>query len=472
MTNFYQKDTIVARCTPHGESALALIRLSGDDTYRILRKVFLSKHHDISDKKAIHKMQILGDIVDFDSNETFDNVAVVFSNAPHSYTGEDALEISCHGNMVVVARIIRMCILCGARLAEPGEFTKRSFLNGKIDLAQAESVCELIRGKTETAYKFALRNLKGDLSNFIAKARENIISSLAEIEARLDFPEDDIALMKDDGIMSMLTDSRKMASDLINNSTKGRIFRDGAKVVIAGKPNSGKSSLLNTLSGLERAIVTPHPGTTRDVVEATLEIEGIPVTFLDTAGVHKSPEAIEAIGIEKAIGEIKNADLVLFVADSASLFDENDTLVYQEIKQNKHIVVLNKTDIPKSESCLTSDDLRKKLNIENVIEISALTRIGIRELEVEIKNALLGDNGRECGFDEESVLIANIRHIESLKKTCSALNEAIDGIKLHRQPELVAIDLRAALAPLDSILGLNADEEILNKIFESFCIGK
>lgn len=471
----YFEDTIVARATPSGESAIAIIRISGSNTLNIISKIFISNDSSINCQKFPHKKQILGTIFSSEeNNEKIDSCTIVFSKTPHSYTGEDTAEIYSHGNMLIVARIIDLCLKYGARIAEPGEFTKRAFLNGKMDLAQAEAVCEIIRSKTNTAQKFALKNLNGSLSKSIESIRKKIIESAAEIEARLDFPEDNIEEISDKRILENLEESKSFIYKLIQASFAGKIFSEGANVAIVGKPNTGKSSLFNALVKKERAIVTPHPGTTRDIIEVVLDIEGIPVKFIDTAGIRTDPEEIESIGIQKTFDEIQNADLILFLIDAAAKIDKNDLIIYNRINNNNFLIVLNKIDLIDCDEKIFLKDLGVEKNKINYIKVSALQKTGIDILEKLIAKTLLSKSETfdTFNFSDESIVIANLRHIENLRKSHKSIENAITGIVNKNHLELIAIDLRDSLEALDKILGIKSDEEILNYIFNNFCIGK
>ncbi len=470
--NSFFTDTIIARATPIGEGAIGMIRISGKETSAVLSAIF-KPDSNLYSEKIPHKKQILGNISDDINQDLIDSVTVLMSYAPNSYTGEDMAEICTHGNMIIVNRIIDLVLKHNVRIAEPGEFTKRAFLNGKIDLAQAEAVSEIIRSQTDVAQKFALKNLKGKLSDEINMLRHKLIICASEIEARIDFPDDDVGDIPDDKIMGILAETKVKINELIYTGYKARFFKSGANVVIVGKPNTGKSSLFNCLVGMERAIVTPHPGTTRDIIEVMLDIKGIPVKFLDTAGIRSNPEEIESIGIKKTLDEISNTDLIIWLIDSSSDIDQNDRLIYNQITDKNYIIALNKIDLQK----IKEGDIINQFGLtekNEIVKISALKKTGINILETFIYNNLIGydkDNSK-LNFADESLIIANMRHVELLKKSAESVENAILSIKTKKHFELIDIDLRASIQPLDSILGLNMDESIIEQIFNNFCIGK
>ncbi len=399
-------------------------------------------------------------------SEPIDDVVLTIFRAPHSYTGEDIAEFSCHGSMAVLKAALSAVLESGARLAEPGEFTKRAFLNGKIDLAQAEAVNDLIRARTDGSRRVALRQLDGDLSQSIKQISDRILGVIAAIEAAIDFPED-VHEPKPDWVKTEIEKAQESVDNLLASFGKGRVFREGLRVVIAGKVNVGKSSLLNALLRHARAIVTPIPGTTRDTIEESLEIEGIPIVAIDTAGLRATDDEVERIGVELAHKSMETADLVLMVLDASTLGEEIDIGIPKLTENTPIIVVLNKIDLVPdgSREKLIDECLRELGQGGRVVSASAAFNIGIEQLEREIASMAAANAG-------ESVIVSNIRHRQSLQAASDSLNHALATTASSQMIDLLSVDLTAARNALGLITGETATEDLLDRIFSEFCIGK
>ena len=447
------REPIVAIATPYGESAIGIVRLSGKRVLDIVKRFFKTKG-EIKPRYA-H----FGRLYD-EKGEELDEGILIYYKAPHSYTGEDMVELNLHGNPRILQRAVELFLNAGARLAEPGEFTKRAFLNGKLDLTQAEAVAELISAKTELARKVALKQLHGELSRYIRPLRDTLLELLAYVEADIEFAEEDIPTLTKEQVLEMVDKVLKGIEELLKTAKTGRFIREGIKLAIVGRPNVGKSSLFNALLKEERAIVTDIEGTTRDYIEETLQIKGIPVRLIDTAGIRETKDIVEKIGVERSKKKIEEADLVLFVIDGSREISEEDLKIYETIKNKERIIVVNKVDLP----------LKANLEIfkgENIIKVSALTGEGLEELSEEIL--------KKVGVQlEESVNIyVSLRHETLLKKAKEVLERFKEEYKNKDiSPEIAMLDLREASDYLGEILGDITTEDVLGKIFSTFCIGK
>lgn len=458
-----EEDTIAAISTPFGESGIGIVRVSGPLAEPIARRIFRTKR---GLKDFISHQFYYGEIIEPETNRRIDEVLAVIMRSPKTYTREDILEIHCHGGYLILQKVLELVIKEGARLAEPGEFTKRAFLNGRIDLTQAEAVIDMIKAKTEESLEIANQQLSGLLRSELISLKERLIENLSIIEANIDFPEEDIEQPRLDEIKKELLTIINKLDDWISSYNEGRIFREGVSCAIVGKPNVGKSSLLNVLLKEDRAIVTPIPGTTRDPIEEILNISGIPIRLIDTAGLRRPKDSIEEEGIKRAKRKVSDADLVLLIIDGSREIDEDDLDIFDEVKGKKKIVVLNKKDLlPK----VSIEDLRRKFEGEPIVAISALKNWGIDELKKEIYNTLIG---RGVKVSSDHLIISNIRHKLSLEKTKENLLNALNGIESELSLEFIAFEIRQALETLGEITGEITSEEILNRIFEQFCIGK
>jgi len=438
-----ENDTVAAIATPIGVGGVGVIRMSGPNSLTILQRIIESTSQEIEPRYTYH-----GWI------EDIDEIVFVYMKAPSSYTGEDVVEISCHGGIGVTRKVLESCIKNGARLAKNGEFTKRAFLMGKIDLAQAEAVINLINAKTEKGIEVAAGQLAGNLSNNINSLRDELIQTMAQIESSIDFPDD--IETDNEAIRKSILKTIEKTDKLISKAKYGKIIKEGITAVIAGKPNVGKSSLLNALLKEDRAIVSEESGTTRDTIEETVNILGIPLKIIDTAGIRHPTNKIEEFGIERTKKEIETAELVILMFDASKTnLEEEEKLLLETVKEKRTIKVLNKVD------------LGNKLELEGV-KISALTGEGIEKLEREIYAAAIEGNG----LAEGGPIIMNERHKECLMRAKESLQKAEESFKIGRETDLVEIDLKEAIEALGEVSGVGVAEEIINRIFEGFCVGK
>lgn len=459
-------DTIVAISTPLGYSGIGIVRLSGRDAIKIAEIVFFSPKGRKLGKTPTHRI-VYGHILDPENQEVIDEVLVSVMKSPNTYTREDVVEINCHGGPLPLRRTLEIILKQGARLAEPGEFTMRAFLNGRIDLAQSEAVLDIINSLTEQSQKVAMEQLKGGLSKRISEIRERLIEITAIVEAYIDFPEEEIEPPDQKDLRKRAEDIQLEIGELIKSSRYGLILRDGLKTAIIGKPNVGKSSLLNALLQHDRAIVTDIPGTTRDIIEEYLNMKGLPIRIMDTAGIREGGDIAEMEGVERSLKAMKKADLVLLVLDGSKELHETDLRLIDESKTKKTILVINKIDLPSRISM-------EKLPLDKpVVRISALKGEGLDALKEEIISTSLSPQVSQMITAKETggVLVTNERHIMALKKAHTSIASFLEGISLV-SPEILAIELREALDALGDITGITTPDDILNKIFSEFCIGK
>lgn len=455
-------DTICGIATPLGEGGISIIRVSGSDSLKIINKIFKGKNSsDILDMKS-YTMRY-GYICNIDSKVEIDEVIISYMKGPRSFTAEDVVEVNCHGGVVSTGRVLEEIIKAGARIAEPGEFTKRAFLNGRIDLSQAEAVMDIIRAKTDLSMKSAVMQSNGALSKEIGKLREYMLNTLALIEYSVDFTEDDeepdetIPIRVQEQLTVAIEDMKK----LLEGANEGRIIRDGLKLAIIGKPNVGKSSLLNCLLKEKRAIVTDIPGTTRDIIEEFISLDGIPVKITDTAGIRETEDEVEKIGVEKSREKIDEADLVVLMLDSSRPLEDEDREIIENVKDKKYVVLMNKNDLEKK---ISDEDIKE---LKNVIYISAKTGFGIDELKEKVKDLFF--NGE---VDSESMIISNNRHKQALYRALENCEEALDRVKSNEYLDLISIYVTSALKALGEITGSELEEDLINKIFSEFCVGK
>lgn len=448
-------NTIAAISTPAGNGGVGIIRISGNDSLKIIDKIF----------KPIKKGEIkpfslkLGHIID-EKGEIIDQVLVSYFKAPKSYTGEDICEINCHGGNIAMKKILELVLKSGAVLATGGEFTKRAFLNGKIDLTQAEAVIELINSKSDKESKASIKQLDGKLGKTIKNIEDNIISLLADIEANIDYPEyEDIEEVRREKIISVLEEQILELKKLEESFESGKVLKNGVLTAIIGKPNVGKSSLLNALLKEDRAIVTEIPGTTRDTIEEYVTIKGISLRLIDTAGIRKTEDIVENIGVEKSKKVLENAELVLLIIDGNVGITEEDKKLYEEIKEKPHIILINKIDL----NC-------KGIQLEdsNIIKISTKTGEGLEKLENKIEEMY---NIKSLDAENE-IIITNIRHKDLITKAVDGLEKAIKSIESGIPIDMISIDIKEAIKTLGEMLGESISEDVLNKIFEKFCVGK
>lgn len=455
-------DTIAAVATAMSSSGIGIIRVSGSDAIDIADKIFKSKKEGKTLKKAASHTVHYGVIQDGD--EVLDEVLVVVMRGPHSYTAEDTVEIDCHGGVLVVKKILEAVIRSGARPAEPGEFTKRAFLNGRIDLSQAEAVMDVINAKNDYAVKSSVSQLKGSVSRKVRKLREDILYQIAYIESALDDPEHISLDGYGDSLLKTLDPMIKDVEKLVRSADNGRVVSEGIKTVILGKPNAGKSSLMNVLLGEERAIVTDIAGTTRDTLEEQVRLHGISLNIVDTAGIRDTDDVVEQIGVLRAKSVADEADLIIYVVDGSCPLDENDEMIIELIQGRDAVVILNKTDL---DMVISAEQLQEKTG-HQVIAVSAKEETGIDLLEKTIQEMFYEGS---IDFNDE-VMITNVRH-----KT--ALQDALGGLMMVRQsimdgmPEdFLTIDLMDSYEQLGSIIGESVEDDLVNEIFSKFCMGK
>jgi len=455
----FNGDTIAAIATPPGIGGIGIIRISGPLAKNILTQLFQSKRATKEFKS--HKLYY-GHIIDPETREVVDEVLAVLMRAPHSYTGEDVVEIHAHGGPLILKKLLDLTLKAGARLAEPGEFTKRAFLNGRLDLTQAEAVIDVISARTERELKIATHQLQGYLSERIKKIRNCLREFKAHLEVAIDFPEEDIEIVPPKLWLSRIKkEVIEPIERLVKIYSENRALREGAVLAIVGKPNVGKSSLLNCLLKEERAIVTPIPGTTRDVIEEVLNINGVAIRIADTAGLRKTQDVVETIGVERAKEKISVADIILWVVDRSVPLEEEDREIFEEIKEKKTILVLNKCDLP---SVLDTEILKKEFNLP-IVSISALYHQGIEKLERIIFQQLLGNTS-------VPEFVPKLRHKQTLEKALMAARKAKEAVEKGLPPVFVSIDIQEALDALGEIIGETTPDDVLDVIFSQFCIGK
>lgn len=456
------EDTIAAIATAPGEGGIGVVRISGEKSRAILEQIFSREKNEYD---IIPRMMHYGFVCDNFSGELIDEVMAVYFKEPCSYTAEDVVEIQCHGSMVSLRKILSLVLKNGARIAEPGEFTKRAFLNGRLDLSQAEAVIDLIRAKSDKSFDVALNQLEGNFSKEIRQIRAELMNSLVNITVNIDYPDEDIEQLTFENIVSDLTSVRVKIEKMLQTSDTGRIMSEGLKISIIGKPNVGKSSLMNALLKETRAIVTSVPGTTRDTIEEMLTIRGIPVKLTDTAGIRETEDLIEKIGIEKSKEAFNNADLIIFMADRSRALDEEDFSILNHIRDKKAVVILNKTDLP---SAFDSVELEKHLPEACIIEASVANGDGIEELENVVENMVYGGEVKQSN----SMMVTNVRHKNLLEEADTSLGDAIEMAKACQPLELLEIDASRAYECLGAIIGEAVEEDIINEVFKRFCLGK
>lgn len=453
MTLMDSNDTIVALASGRGTAGVAVLRLSGPDALRVINDIFRAAR-----AKTIKPAQLTyGSVVD-SAGEVIDDCLVALMPAPHSFTGEDVAEIQCHGSSAVISRILDRCLEVGARIAQPGEYSRRAFLNGKMDLAQAEALTDLISAKSEAARRLALRQLRGGLSGRLRTINSMLLDAAAEIEAHIDFPEEDIPSMAQERILASIDDALSDMRRLLAGHNKARIKTDGARVVLAGEPNAGKSSLFNALVGRERAIVSPHPGTTRDTIEAVLDIGGLAITLVDTAGIRQGAEEIEQIGIDRSLEEIVGADLVLHLAEEGSNKSEPKWSELEGIGAERIVRVWTKCD-----------RIDKTDDFDNIpgLQLSSATGAGLSRLEMLLCRFLIGQDE-----DDPDAEMSRVRHAENLSHAAASAELARQAFSAGESGDLVMVDLREALSSIGEIFGERLDEQILDRVFSTFCLGK
>ncbi|WP_461613562.1 tRNA uridine-5-carboxymethylaminomethyl(34) synthesis GTPase MnmE [Clostridium sp. Marseille-QA1073] len=454
-------DTIAAVATTVGEGGVSIIRVSGDNSLKIVSSIFEGKNKRGLDDIKSYTMRY-GHIVDKDKNH-IDEVIVSYMKGPRSFTAEDVVEINCHGGIIATNRVMQEVLKAGARMAEPGEFSKRAFLNGRIDLSQAEAIVDIINAKTELSMKSALMQSEGGISKEIEVLRNDLLSTIAHIEATVDYPEDDLEEVTADMAVVKLNEVLLTINNLLDTADEGKILREGLNTVIVGKPNVGKSSLLNALTKENRAIVTDIPGTTRDVIEEYINISGVPIKIIDTAGIRETEDLVEKIGVEKSKEKINEADLIILILDNSRAIEEEDKEIIEYIKDKKYIVLLNKIDL---DGKINKDDLIG-LNSDYIFNVSIKTGENIEKIKECIKELFF--KGEIATND---IIITNTRHKEALFRAKENIESAIDALKNTFAIDLASIDIRNAWTILGQITGNTLEENIIDKIFSEFCLGK
>ena len=458
-------NTIAAIATATGAGGIGIIRMSGDKCFEILKKIFIPKDKNIDLDKVKGYTIKYGYIINPKNNEKIDEVLVSFFRSPKSYTTENMCEINSHGGTIVERKILEQCLLNGADLAQPGEFTKRAFLNGRIDLSQAESVIDIINAKSDNEATASFSQLQGRLSKEIGDIRDKLLDVMSDIEASIDYPEYDIEETTNEKAMKMLNEVKEKLIILEKSFENGKILKEGVKAVIVGKPNAGKSSLLNTILDEDRAIVSDYAGTTRDTIEEFINIDGVPLNIIDTAGIRDTSDQIEKIGVEKAINLIKDSDLVIAIFDISKKLDEEDFKILDLIKNKKSIILLNKCDLSQKndETILYMSNLNK-----TVIKTSMTTKNGIDELYKTISNMF---KNNEVDFND-GIIITNIRHRNQIHKAIEIITGTTSRREQNLPIDIIAIEIKNVLEELGEITGDNVSEDIINKIFSKFCLGK
>lgn len=457
-------DTIAAISTAPGEGAIGIVRISGDDAIRIADEVYRLKEKRLKEQPS-HTIHY-GHIVDPKNDEVIDEVMVTVLRAPKTFTREDVVEINCHGGIVAINRILQLVLRMGARLAEPGEFTKRAFLNGRIDLSQAEAVMDLIRAKTDKSMQMAMRQLDGELSKLIQNLRQEILNTLAQVEVNIDYPEyDDVEEMT----LQLLREKTQQVSQgiraLLNTASQGKILRDGLKTAIVGRPNVGKSSLLNVLLREEKAIVTDIAGTTRDTIEEYVNVRGVPLQLIDTAGIRETDDVVERIGVERSRKALNEADFVLLILNQSEELMDEDLRLLEQTKDFKRIILLNKTDLPTK---IDMDKVKEFVTDSEIVTTSMLKKEGIDQLEEKIADYFFQGQMNE----RDATYLSNTRHIALLEKAEQALQEVANGVDMGMPVDLIQIDFTRAWDLLGEITGDTVQDELLTQLFSQFCLGK
>jgi len=458
-------DTIAAISTPMGEGAIAIVRLSGDEAVAIADKIFRSPGGKSLTTKATHTIHY-GHLVDPKTNEVVEEVMLSLMRGPKTFTREDVVEINCHGGLVSVNRVLKLVLTNGARLAEPGEFTKRAFLNGRIDLSQAEAVMDLIRAKTDRAMNVALGQMDGKLSRLIGDLRQALLETLAQVEVNIDYPEyDDVEEMTVPVLVEKCTWVRNEIMKLLQTSSQGKILREGLSTVILGRPNVGKSSLLNSLVQENKAIVTDIAGTTRDIIEEYVNVRGVPLRLVDTAGIRETEDIVERIGVERSREALRGADLILFVLNYADELTAEDERLFETIEAMDYIVIINKTDLPQK---IDIARVKELAGSHRIVTTSLLQEEGITELEEAIA-ALFFEGQIEAG---DLTYVSNARHIALLHQAQATVEDALAAAQAGVPVDMVQIDVTRTWEILGEIIGDTVQESLINQLFSQFCLGK
>ncbi|MDV2581605.1 tRNA uridine-5-carboxymethylaminomethyl(34) synthesis GTPase MnmE [Alkalibacillus haloalkaliphilus] len=457
-----EQDTIAAISTPVGEGAIAIVRLTGDEAISITNQILPTKDLQQVDSHTIH----YGKIVDPKTEDQLEEVMVSVLKAPKTFTREDTIEINCHGGMVSVNRVLQLVLRHGARLAEPGEFTKRAFLNGRIDLSQAEAVMDLIRSKTDRAMSVALKQMDGRLSNLIRDLRQQLIETVAHVEVNIDYPEyDDVEEMTHELLRERAQYVKGEIHSLLRTAKQGKILREGIATAIIGKPNVGKSSLMNVLAHENKAIVTDVPGTTRDVIEEYVNVRGVPLRLIDTAGIRETEDIVEKIGVERSRQALQDADLILLVLNGNEPFSKEDQALFEAARDLDVIAIVNKTDLNQE---IDMNEVTKAANGAPIITTSLVEEQGIDELEQAIADTFF-DGELDQG---DLTYVSNVRHIQLLEQSEDALNDALNSLEMGMPLDLIQIDITRTWELLGEIIGEDVHESLIDQLFSQFCLGK
>ena len=458
------EDTIAAIATAYGEGGIGIIRLSGEESKKILDRIFVPKLNQYTES-IVNKRLYYGHIVDPADNQEVDEVLAVYMKAPATYTTEDVVEIYCHGSIVALRKTLALTLKHGARLAEKGEFTKRAFLNGRLDLSQAEAVIDIVRAKTDKSFDVALGQMEGALSQRIREIRQNLMDLLVDITVNIDYPDEDIEIITYKKLKKSISQIGDMIEKLISTGSTGRIIQEGLNVTIIGKPNVGKSSLMNALLKEARAIVTEIPGTTRDTIEEVISIRDIPIKLTDTAGIRETEDKIEKIGIEKSKESFNRADLIILIVDGSCPLTEEDEKIIEKIGSRNVLVLINKTDLGQT---IDEEDIRTRLPEATMIKAAIKQNVGIQALEQEIENLVYGGKVKQ----EESLLVTNVRHMELLDKAKDAIADAYKMAATSEALDFIEVDVRRCWELLGEIIGESVTEDIIEQVFARFCLGK
>jgi len=452
-------ETIAAISTAYGEGGIGIIRISGPESADILRRIFSCKG-SISSRRMTY-----GKITDPANGEIIDEVLAVYMKGPSTYTGEDVAEINCHGSVVSLRKTLSLVLREGARMAEPGEFTKRAFLNGRLDLSQAEAVIDVIKAKADASYEAAISQMEGDLSRKVREIRAAVLDILVDTTVNIDYPDEDIEEITYEKLLADLSDADEEIEALLATARQGRMVKEGIRIAIVGKPNVGKSSLMNCLLRQSRAIVTEIPGTTRDTIEEAVSIRDIPVYLIDTAGIRETEDIVEKIGIERTKEAFESADLIFFIADASQPLTVEDEDILARLEGRKSLVLLNKKDLG---NAVTPRDIADKSPNSDVIETCFVSGEGVTEIEDRIEQMVYGGTLSQKG----SLMVNNVRHEELLRQAHEALDDAWNMMESGEALDIIEIDIRQAYDYLGEIIGETVSDEVIDEVFSRFCLGK
>lgn len=456
------EDTIAAVATAYGEGGIGIIRISGEKALSILEEVFEFAGET---SQIVNRRMTYGRIVDRENEQIIDEVLAIYMKGPKTYTAEDVVEINCHGSMVSLRKTLALVLRKGARLAEPGEFTKRAFLNGRLDLSQAEAVIDIIKAKTDRSFDVAMSQLEGALSLRVTEIRQKLLDLLVDITVNIDYPDEDIEELTYDKIEENILLIGEMIEKLLSTADTGRMIREGIRVAIVGKPNVGKSSLMNSLLRETRAIVTEIPGTTRDTIEEAISIRNILVYLVDTAGIRETSDEVERLGIERSKAAFNEADFIIFIMDGSSAISDEDREIASYLDGRDSVVLINKNDLERG---FTNDDVRELVNDPVIIETSLINNEGIEEIENHIEELVYGGELSQ----HDSTMVNNVRHIELLKQSRDSLRDAMEMTLAREALDFIEVDVRNAYDLLGEITGETVSDDIINEVFARFCLGK